>query len=70
MYTKAWAALCWQDMDHQAHVKAYWNAQFEIATAKAPKAVKEFNSRGCYGAVQQMNPSIKEDLAAYILAGD
>lgn len=80
--SRAWQKLCYQDQDHQYHVKAYWNERFRQAGERAPKFTETFNPQGCYTGVrnwyergyvsptQLRTPSIDEDPTAYILAGD
>jgi hypothetical protein len=84
MHTPEWKALCWQDQDHQYHVKAYWDERFRKAAeiGDTKRTARAFNPRGCYNGVrnwyeqgyvsptQARTPSITEDPVAYILAGD
>jgi hypothetical protein len=82
MHTNEWKVLCWQDQDHQYHVKAYWNEKFQQAAERAPKITEKFDPRGCNNGIRNWYeqgyvsprearyPSIKEDPTAYILAGD
>jgi hypothetical protein len=59
--SRAWQKLCYQDNDHQYHVKAYWNEQFRIAGEKAEAARKvrgvknpfeTLNPEGCYNGIR------------------
>lgn len=66
METPHWKKECFQDQDHQFHVKAYWTEQFRISALKAPKITpKPFNPAGCYNGSEFRYPSYAEDPAAY-----
>ena len=82
MHTRAWEKQVFIDLDHQAHVTAYWNDRFAAAAKQAPKITPVFNPRGCYNGIrgwyergyvsptEARYPSFKEDPTGYALSGD
>jgi hypothetical protein len=82
--SKAWQKLCYQDNDHQAHVKTYWDEKLrqaaKIGDAKIVR--RPFNPQGCYNGyrdwyeqghispTQARYPTFVEDPTSYILSGD
>lgn len=83
MHTRAWDKVCWQDQDHQAHVKTYWRDQFDRAAAigdakitnrpeprQALNGIRNWYEQGYASPTAARYPSFKEDPTAYMLAGD